>query len=167
MLARLWFHFLFAWLALVLPFLTWRRRAAYRRGAPAVKLDTRQLHARVIFGQWLAVLGLLLVCGRVGIPFAALGLTMPKLVPLAIAAAILAALGAWWVRTQERALANPDKVAKMRERFGGFLLLVPLTEAEQRSWILLSITAGVCEEVLYRGFMGFYLGQWMTLSTAA
>ncbi len=104
---------------------------------------------------------------RFEIPLAALGLAAPRLSSLAVSAVVLAIAWAFWVRSQRGVLADPVKVARLRSRFGSISLLIPTTDAEQRLWILVSITAGVCEEVLYRGYLGFYLGRTMPLAAVA
>jgi membrane protease YdiL (CAAX protease family) len=148
---ELWFHLLFLWLAVLLPFMTWRRRNAYRRGAPGQVLTSRQLYLRVMIGQWLAAGALVFVFWRIGIPLATLGLKLPLLAPTAWIALATLVLLPFALAYNRRVLADPARMAKLRARFGGFSLLVPTNDSEQRWWIALSITAGVCEELLYRG----------------
>lgn len=59
-----------------------------------------------------------------------------------------------------RSLA-PEQRAGLRERIGDSLLLLPTTSDERRIFAAASITAGFCEEVLIRGFLFWYLGQWI------
>src|SRR5438874_238999 len=57
--------------------------------------------------------------------------------------------------------------------FAWIALVLPFTAARRGRAMAekmaggVSITAGVCEEALYRGFVGFYLAQWMPLWAAA
>ena len=44
---------------------------------------------------------------------------------------------------------------------------MPTTDAEQRWWNALSLTAGVCEELLYRGYLWFYLGRYIPMPYVA
>jgi membrane protease YdiL (CAAX protease family) len=45
--------------------------------------------------------------------------------------------------------------------------LMPHTATEYRWWRAIAITAGVCEEVVYRGFLMWFLGHWMSPLLAA
>jgi len=162
---RWWFHFVFLWLAVLLPLLTWLRRKRFRRGAS--NLDTRRLYARVIVGQWTLALGVVFVFWKLGIPLKTLGLVAPDWLATATLFAVVV-VGAFLGARRLRALQNdPAKLAKIRARAAGFSLLVPRTDEEERWWIVLSITAGVCEEILYRGYLGFYLGRSMPLPWVA
>jgi len=159
MLLEFWFHLLFLWLAVILPFATWRRRNAYRRDAPGQRLTSRRLYLRVMIGQWLAAGALVFVFRRIGSPLATLGLRLPLLMPtlwILLAIAVALPLGLF---LGKRRLDSSARRAELRERFGGASLLVPTTDSEQRWWNALAITAGVCEELLYRGYLGFYLGR--------
>lgn len=160
-----WFHLVFLWLAVVMPLLTWLRRKRFRRGTS--NLDTRRLYLRVIVGQWVLALGVVYVFWKLGIPLKALGLVAPEWIATAslFAAVVVAAfLGTWRLRA---VLKDPEKLAKIRARAAGFSQLVPMTDEEERWWIVVSITAGVCEEILYRGYLGFYLGRSMPLPWVA
>jgi membrane protease YdiL (CAAX protease family) len=160
-----WFHLVFLWLAVVMPLLTWLRRKRFRRGTS--NLDTRRLYLRVIVGQWVLALGVVYVFWKLGIPLEALGLVAPEWIATAslFAAVVVAAfLGTWRLRA---VLKDPEKLAKIRARAAGLSQLVPMTDEEERWWIVVSITAGVCEEILYRGYLGFYLGRSMPLPWVA
>jgi membrane protease YdiL (CAAX protease family) len=48
---------------------------------------------------------------------------------------------------------NPDALAKIRKQMGGLSNLAPQTPTENRLFGMVSISAGVCEEILYRGLL--------------
>jgi len=48
---------------------------------------------------------------------------------------------------------NIDKLAEIKEQIGELSNLAPQTRTEDRLFIMVSITAGVCEEILYRGLL--------------
>ena len=52
-----------------------------------------------------------------------------------------------------RVAGRPDDLAKVRGELGDLALMVPHDAAELRRFGWLSITAGVCEEILYRGLL--------------
>ena len=48
---------------------------------------------------------------------------------------------------------NVDKLTKLRKQIGELSVLAPRTPREDRLFDMVSITAGVCEEILYRGLL--------------
>jgi len=48
---------------------------------------------------------------------------------------------------------NPDKLRAVKEQIGELSYLAPQTPTESRLFDMVSITAGVCEEILYRGLL--------------
>ncbi len=48
---------------------------------------------------------------------------------------------------------NADKLTAIKEQMGELLNLAPQTRTENRLFDMVSITAGVCEEILYRGLL--------------
>src|SRR5262249_60035517 len=114
-----------------------------------------------LLGQWIPV-GVVLACwASRGRSFTALGLGLGSPlrlgVGLALAAAVVVLLG-----LQHRAfLARPEKLPLVLRQLGpAYRPLVPHTSGELRGFKLLSITAGVCEELMYRGYIGWYLAVW-------
>jgi membrane protease YdiL (CAAX protease family) len=54
--------------------------------------------------------------------------------------------------------------AKMQDT--SISLYMPRTKNEFRWFIILSISAGICEELLYRGFLMWYISQFATIIVA-
>jgi membrane protease YdiL (CAAX protease family) len=50
-------------------------------------------------------------------------------------------------------LRSPEKLEQVRRQAGELRSIAPRSPAERRGFVLLSITAGVCEEILYRGLL--------------
>ena len=46
-------------------------------------------------------------------------------------------------------------------------LMLPHSRAELALFFKLSITAGICEELLYRGYLIWYLSHWLSIYPAA
>ncbi len=73
---------------------------------------------------------------------------------------VLAAIVVWTylavllmrVRREPRKYASSDLMQKL-----SYAYLFPATRAERRWWVLIGLTAGICEEVLFRGFLLHYL----------
>jgi membrane protease YdiL (CAAX protease family) len=52
-----------------------------------------------------------------------------------------------------KVLRSPEQLAQVRQQTGELCGIAPQTPAEQRLFDLVSITAGICEETLYRGLL--------------
>lgn len=50
-------------------------------------------------------------------------------------------------------MGSSERLDELREQMGELGNLAPQTPGEDRLFVLVSITAGVCEEILYRGFL--------------
>jgi len=58
--------------------------------------------------------------------------------------------------------SSAEARAQVRKQFQGVAgLMVPRDNRERRMWTGLSLTAGFCEEVLYRGFLIWYSMLWL------
>jgi CAAX protease family protein len=124
-----------------------RVRLAAGHEAPRVRE-----YSTTIAVQWTLVAATLALWAWTGRPFAALGLTF--------------ATGAWsWLGIGLGLLAcavlvaqmvaivrSPEKTAAARAECEPMGALLPQDDRESRAFAALSVTAGVCEEILYRGF---------------
>ena len=136
-----------------------------RRAAPAdlprVRLSVYR-HAMLV--QWLlaaATAGLWLALGR---SWTALGV-VPRLtgglVGVGVGLAIVAVI---MVRQQSAASASDESLDRLRERMGPLERMLPATRNELSWFYALAVTAGVCEELLYRGYLIWYLGHFTGFS---
>jgi len=50
-------------------------------------------------------------------------------------------------------LRDPEKIESIRKSSTDLAAIIPQNEREARWWPMVSLTAGVCEEVVYRGFL--------------
>jgi len=70
--------------------------------------------------------------------------------------------------TQGRSLiAAPEYYDRVRRRLLGIWRLLPSSREQWRLFIAVSVTAGVCEEILFRGFAIRYLSTWVPVPVAA
>jgi hypothetical protein len=69
----------------------------------------------------------------------------------------------WQIRAL---LAQPDGRARLRRTLAGAGALLPRTPGERWGFVLVSVTAGMCEEVLFRGFVMWYCAAWTGLIVA-
>ena len=125
-----------------------------RRWVAAGRPDARVATYRGIIAlEWVLVavlLGWWLAEGR--------GLAAVGLVPaaagrqwLAVGAGLIlaAAMVVQWIVVVRR----PQSLAELRARIGDLEVMTPRNRTEARTFDLLSLTAGICEEILYRGIL--------------
>jgi membrane protease YdiL (CAAX protease family) len=153
------------WLLLVivvpgLALRAWLGMRALKATPPAERERARRrLWARGILSQWALVAVLVaewLVQRR---PFSSLGLRAP--LPWGFGGIVLGlAFIVFMVVAQRRQLArNPDLVERIRARLAPVEPLMPHTRAEWPGFVSLALTAGTCEELLFRGFVWWVLGS--------
>ena len=117
---------------------------------------------------WLATI---FVAGRwwlLARPWTALWLGPPRgwrLLPSMLA--VLAGAALWLLQSRALTRLSAEKRAALRQRSGHLLPLAPHTTAEYRWWVCVSVSAGICEELLYRGFLVWALRHWVGLGWAA
>ncbi|MGE0880142.1 MAG: CPBP family intramembrane glutamic endopeptidase [Acidimicrobiia bacterium] len=153
-------HLLALYLVVAAPLLGRRRAARLKTALAARPVDPNARLAfywRTIARQWatlpaVALIGLLGDRDRHDIllqaPTRISGIHGILLVLIIVTTALLAHL----IRR------DPDNRAAARDIMGGAALLFPQTARERKVFLAVSATAGICEEVLYRGFFLAYLG---------
>lgn len=157
-----WFdHGLAVVLAAAMPVESWH---AFRRLIAAVRAGDRDARTRAyrhtIALQWTMVATLSIAWVYLSRPWSALGIGLGTL-PGALAGAVGAALGLLLLLAQQRTIAalSDDRLDRLRTGLGDVVELLPST-AQERQWFrATAVTAGICEEVLYRGFLIWYLGH--------
>jgi hypothetical protein len=127
-----------------------------------------RVYGIIMAGEWLATI---FVAGRWWVldrSWTALWLAPPRgWRLLASTLAVLAAAALWLWQTRSLARLSAEKCATLRTRLGRLIVLVPHTTGEYRWFVCLSVTAGICEELLYRGFLVWVLQRWVGLGWAA
>jgi len=162
-------HLLFVIVVLVHPvagYLSFRR--LLRQVAAGRVVDRLVLYSGTAAGQWLLGAVALTVWAASGRPWSGLGLAPGTgggfLAAAGLTLAALVLLG-WQLR--EALLADADALASARGRLGNIEILIPRNRRELARFYGLSLTAGVVEELLWRGFVIWYLAQLMPLWSAA
>lgn len=155
-------HALAAIIVLGLPLRAW---FGYRRllaaGDDALPVLRPKLYARAIASQWAlagAVLALWIwqhrgwdVLGlvvRPGIALGGIGVGVAFVLPAVL-------------RQRAQVAADRELRARVRERLEGAMRLMPRTDAQHRLFNVLAVTAGFCEELLYRGFLAWFAAHWL------
>lgn len=168
-------HVLFVVLALLFPlwsalFGTRRLKRAAPGELPRARL---WLYRRAIIIQWSLTAAVLVLWAALGRPWASywhggqgghadvegLGVVpflSPGLIGVIAGVAIVTVA---ILRQRAQALRDDETLSRVRSRLGRLELMLPHSSEELRWFYRLSITAGVCEEALYRGYLIWYLGH--------
>jgi membrane protease YdiL (CAAX protease family) len=142
-----------AYTVLIEPFL---RTNFYRNLKKQLNIDPS---ARILFYRtqvlwewsWVVVLALIVI--PFPQPLTWLGLTMPNKIGWIITAALLLGIGVSSVLLRR----NPGAMEAMQRSLEASSVLLPSTPTERKWYAAAAITAGICEELLYRGFLMRYL----------
>lgn len=116
------------------------------------------LYRRLLVLEWglvALVVGVVLIAPSVG--WAQLGLRLPDRAPSVTAVALVVlVLGFLLVSTRALRISarrHPEQALSVSAAATSVTALVPRTRVERRWFGLVSVTAGFCEELLYRGFL--------------
>jgi membrane protease YdiL (CAAX protease family) len=156
-------------LLVVAPLLAARGYRALLRDIEAGKAAARlRAYRSNVLSAWALCLALLVWWWQVGRSAEGIGFVLPlgakSFVGLAVT---LLALGLMLVQWRQVLRLEGDALNPLRAQMEAVAGLMPHTAVEYRWWRAISITAGVCEEVLYRGFLMWFLGHWMSPWVAA
>ena len=147
-----------AWLvnaALVLIYPAWAY-FTYRRlkalAAPATRQLKLRVYGSVILSQWLLVSGVLLVAGRQGLSVADLGqgLGLPRRTLIGTVLLLVAFLALTIINLRQVRRTPPEELSAAVHRVRNF---IPIGKTEIAVFALMAVTAGICEEFLYRGWL--------------
>lgn len=162
-------HLLVALLAALFPiwaviFGSRRLRRAAAGDLPRLRLSTYR-RAMIMLWSLSAVVAVFWILDQRS--FAGLGL-VPRLTPgllgVVFGAAIIIII---MIRERNQTLGDDEALARLRERLGYVEPVLPHSRPELRSFYHLSVTAGICEELLYRGYLIWYLTHWLGFWPAA
>ena len=158
-------HLLFLVLLVLVPLsdrhLGFRRLAA----APAEEVPLARValyrHTLVLLWALAAALALLWLGTRrpwsdLGLAFRLTGGLGGVMLGVAVIAAVLARLNRF-------APGDPSALEKLQEGAGRLARMLPADGREFSWFAVLSVSAGICEELLYRGFLVWYLGAYAAL----
>jgi membrane protease YdiL (CAAX protease family) len=162
-------HLVVAFLLLVAPaWGAWEYRK-FVREARAGKERARVNNFRwTIVNEWVFVLLLLVWWMLAGRSLSALGFVLPPGIRT-VAGLVLTALGLLLLALQWRAMLRLDErgLDSLKAQAAAVIDMLPRTAQEHRWFKAVSVTAGICEELVFRGFMTWYLAHWMSPWLAA
>lgn len=156
--ATLLAHLLILFLIVAVPIRGARRyRVLMRRIDRHPELRAR-FYVTGMLGQWLMLIPLVVIAIGLGWTPQTLGLQAPTNIILAAIFALILVLAMYGqVLYIRRAAGSAEGRAQLRQGMSGPLHMLPRTARERSLWLPLSLTAGFCEELLYRGFLPAYL----------
>jgi membrane protease YdiL (CAAX protease family) len=162
-------HILFVIIAVGLPitsFVNMRFRLG-RLPLPDLPAARMRAYQGVIVTQWVLVAAVLISWWVRRRAPGELGLTASA-GWLSLAAGVFVVAAVVLLVTQGRSLIDaPEYHERVRKRLLGIWRLLPASREQWRLFIAVSITAGVCEEILFRGFAIRYLSTWFSVPVAA
>ena len=119
-----------------------------------------RFYLRGIVLKWALVLLVGLILGSSGIPLTAIGLHLPTNMFWTVLGIVYTLiLVIIFIVFSRRLLRSPEAIEQLRDQMFASFQIIPTTPMERFLWVFAAITAGVCEEILFRGFFLFYLGQ--------
>lgn len=162
-------HLLVLLLVGVMPFLAaWAYRRFVRQveaGGDGVRIRE---YRRTIALQWTIAIVLALSWLLAGRALESLGFAVPGGLRLAGGAGATA-LGLAFLAGQWRAVKRMKgkELQKLQAQMESVAPLLPRTDREAAHFSALSVTAGICEEIVYRGYLIWYLAAFIGLWPAA
>ena len=156
-------HLLALTLAVVFPI---RARVVGFKGLAEATTDDqprlrRGLYTQAMGIQWSLVLALGVLWLVTGRPARGLGLELPRTFALALALGAAAAFAVVLLVQARRVAASERALDRVLPKLDRLRIMLPHTPEDLHRFRWLSLTAGVCEELLYRGFLLFYFGHWL------
>ena len=154
-----WFDITFLiFLTLVVPVLAvWSFRSLQRQLAAGETAARLTDYRSTILWEWAVVAVLLLFWFAVGRSAGDLGFAPVAGWGFWLGLAVVAALALGLFGQERRARSQPETRGETRQQMGAFEDFAPRTERELKTFSLLSVTAGICEEIVYRGYLMWLL----------
>lgn len=162
-------HGIAALLLLALPLYAMRNFARLRsRLAEGDREELDRTYRRTVLRQTLLGLGVLALWLGHGRPLSLLGLGRPGGWGFVVGG-LIALLLLTYAGLQVRAVGRSERLReRVRERFAATELaaLVPRDRAEMRRFVAVAFSAGIWEELLFRGFLVAWFAHWTGLTAA-
>lgn len=156
------FDLLFAiGLALLWPAWTMRQYATYltrvRRRVPGARLAA---YAQGMITQWLLATVVVASWIHLSRAWTELGLVMPAGWQGWAALGLAVGLGGLLIGQSAVVARRPETHDQVRAGIAAYAEILPVSRSDLSGFSALSITAGICEELLFRGYLPWYLAHW-------
>lgn len=162
-------HIVVAVFAIVYPALGYAQfRRLLARAAAGEDVDRPLLYVWTAVGHWALLAAAVAAWLAASRPLAELGfglrLDTPFLIGLGLTLVAVVVLA---LQRRLVAAAGNDTVARIRDSFGRLEIILPRNDRELGRFYALSVTAGIVEETLWRGYLIWYLALFMPPWAAA
>ncbi|NIM61052.1 MAG: CPBP family intramembrane metalloprotease [Acidobacteria bacterium] len=151
-------HVVFGLLAVVFPiwgyFWLRKRKALILAGHSELRV---KMYRRLVVEEWVMAAVLLIGWFALGRGSAAIGLIPQSGTPAWAGYGLAALLCVVLVLQMRSVTRQPEALEKHRKQLGGLSFILPHTVRELKAFDAVSVTAGICEEVIYRGYLIAYL----------
>ena len=162
-------HLFFLTIAVVQPavgYFTFQKLV--RRAEAGENINVNHLYNSTMAGHWalfVVLLGFWIVAGRQWVDLGfGFNIDARELIGLALTVAVIVALA---VQLRQVGKADPETTNAYRQQLGKLEFLFPRNNNELSRFYMVSVTAGIVEEAIWRGFLFWYLGHIMPLWAAA
>lgn len=162
-------HFFVVLFTIVIPgigFIGFRRLKA--RVAAGEPINRGQMYLNTTMTQWLLLAIVFLGWLLLARPWSAIGFSLTVnrnfIIGLLL---VLAAIVYLLLKIRQVRSMDATDFANLQKSFAPVALMMPQNGNELARFYGLSLTAGIVEEILWRGFMFWYLGQFMPLAAVA
>ena len=133
---------------------TYFDRRLKRQLADNVPDARRNWYRGTVIGEWILAALTVVLWSKAGRAWRALGFEPPTDWRLYVGIALAAIVAVFVLRQNAKVRAlPPDRLQRLVPKFTGVESIVPRTPSEYQWFQAVSWTAGVCEELLYRGFL--------------
>lgn len=124
-------------------------------------------YARTLFEQWALAAAVTVLTFAFRRPLETLGLRAPEGWRLLLGVAFPVAYLAMLIPQARALAAKPEAHSRLRGKLAPLRAILPHTPEEFRLFAPLCVTAGICEELLFRGYLVWVLRAWIGLWPAA
>ena len=162
-------HLLIAMFAVISPvagYISYQRLVA--RSQRGEHIDKMMMYRTTLATQWLLCAAGIAVWAVSGKPWADAGFAFTLSPAFAIAVVLTITIMAWLVRQlRDVRSASAAQLERYKRHLGTVELIIPSSHDELVSFRRVAISAGIVEEFLWRGFLIWYLSQYLTIWYAA
>jgi len=159
------------WLAIILPVWSYWDHQGFERELEAGNSKAiRSAYLKTYYALWTPTLLLAVYWFVSGRPYGALGLSLTPTLSAAIGMVVALIIAAILTAQVFQAKNNSETAAQVRtelRRSPSIEKILPKTETDYRLFQGLSISAGITEEILYRGYLIWAFSFWMESWLAA